>query len=129
MERAPLTPEMVSRLDSLLGIEPSESGYVSVTGTPSGVIRELLQAGLIDPELKYNNAPHTQVFLDFLEKWPACYAHGSVIRPPREDYGYLIEGIGCHEERVTPAMKEEFIERFRDADEFEFKEQLFCWYD
>lgn len=90
---------------------------------------KLIDLGLMDPEDCQNSSPTAKEFLDFVdtfgEDW---YLHGYVISPERDDYRVTIEGIGC-ERPLEDDEKTEFIKMNRWADELEFENGAYCWYD
>lgn len=92
-------------------------------------LKLLLEKKMIDPEMTQNSSPSIADFMGFMEKYPNVVAHGYVVTIDRPDCRVSLEGLRCKPEDVTPEMKDAFIEFCRLADEFEFRDCLYSWWD
>jgi hypothetical protein len=93
------------------------------------VLEKLVEERFVDPESRQNASPTVQAFLEFMRKYPSVTAHGYVVSPERPDYRVSIEGLFVAKKKVTPELKQEFINLCKDADELRMDGDLFSWWD
>lgn len=92
-------------------------------------LEQLRDANFLNPAECQNFAPSITEIMEFMAENEGFTAHGYVVSPDRCDYRVSIEGVE-KSENITPEDMDAFLEKFRDADEFDFSnEYLFCWYD
>ena len=117
--------------DKLFGIQEPKTDYISYRGLNVGTLQILLDAKFANPDETQNEAPCVQEIYDFMSKYPEFTAHGYLIGLERDDYRVSIEGV--EGEAKSDQALQEFIDIFREADEFEIKitgnRYCRCWYD
>lgn len=120
-------------MDGLLG--DSYGGIQRFSGLTAEKLSLLVKEKFADPTETQNNSPTISDFLNFLKKNPGFTAHGYVVLPEREDYRVSIEGVEWSgTESLSPKSMQEFVDMFRDADEFILNmvgpnPSAWCWYD
>ena len=127
---AKLTPDQVKQRNVILGWDADlNPDHGTITNLRLDTLEALVKAGFLDPEDAQNASPTADEFMGFMEQYPAITAHGYVIGADREDARVTIEGIACDAEAVTADMRDAFIEFARSADEFQYKTDLYAWWD
>jgi hypothetical protein len=114
----------------LLGIKPDYTcgGITPFKGLSAANFKALIDEGFLDPHGAQNYSPEAHEFLSFIEEHPHFTAHGYAVSPERGDCRVSIEGIQGNVARTSRAFFD-FIDRFRDADEFEVVPECYAWYD
>ena len=116
--------------NTMLNIDESTEcgGTWRFEGCTAETLETLIQLGFADPEEYQNSSPTIADFLVFLKAHPSFTAHGYVVSADREDYRTSVEGVEGHSD--DDMEREDFIETFRHADEFQFgRGYQYAWYD
>ncbi len=117
-------------------------GTVHYDNLPLQVLQQLFDEGFIDRKEKQNDAPTTEEFLMFLQRWPVLRVHGYFVVGDRSDYRISIEGamtevleretrfsMRLSTEGVTEELMQAFVDEYEFADELSIRDGLYCWYD
>ncbi len=92
-------------------------------------LKKLVDLKFVDVEEYQNDSPTIREFIKFMEKYPDYTVMGYVVSIERSDYRVSLDGI----EKIAPAESKaeenEFIELFRNADDFNINDEMYAWFD
>jgi len=96
----------------------------------SNQLKQLLKNKYIDPDVEVNTRSN-EPFIEFMKAYPQCEVEVGVPAPDRQAKGEVlsIAAIRCDSKKVTKTMKNDFIDVFHAADDFEHRTELKAWYD
>lgn len=124
------------RRDLILGIvsrdNPDED--TAFENLDLGRLALLVQEGHLLPDARHRHAPTPRECFGFMRRWPQVRAHGHAVHPRRDDYGVVIDSLGCVLEDVPAperdALRTAFREEYGDADGLlDDGVTLFAWWD
>jgi hypothetical protein len=91
-------------------------------------LKLLIDNHYIDLKSEHNSSPTVQEFYDFMKKHPNFQATGYAINHRRDDCRVSLDGVQCQTKELTKEEINDFVEMFRDADEFNIHTG-YAWYD
>ncbi len=89
----------------------------------------LLENDFIDPKETQNYSPTVADFREFLKENPTYTVHGYCVIDTRDDYRMNIEGVERDYPAETITELERFIDFNKDADELDYKDYMYSWWD
>lgn len=90
-------------------------------------LNKLIELGFVDLDEAQNNSPTIDEFIEWMENHDGYIVNGYVVSDKREDYRLSIVSIKKTEKIEDKDELVEFIEAFRNADEFDIDE--YAWWD
>jgi hypothetical protein len=98
---------------------------------PLDVMQKLSNENFLDPNDKQNDAPTASEFIEFAEKYPFVKFHGYIVSKDRKDYRTTIEGLEApsYDKKKYPDFVKDFIAFNRLADDLEYDNKFYSWFD
>ena len=98
-------------------------------GITKDQLKLLLDKKFINPDEKQNACPSVSQIYEFMTKYPDYQAHGYAVSPEREDYRVSLEGVMKNGPSESKEEMHDFTKLFRNADEFQMNDKMYCWFD
>lgn len=125
-----LTQTQARQRNAMLGLPlDTDADLTHLSALTIEDLDRLVFAGFLDPLDQQNAAPTVGEMMTFLRKHPLATAHGYMISWKRPDARISLEGLACTGPNITPELRADFFELCRDADEFQFADDLYAWWD
>jgi hypothetical protein len=122
-----------TRRDTLLKIKAdwknTAGGLVAFEGIDVATLDILIAEKYAHPLDQQNDAPTLKEIFLFMAKYPQVLASGYAVSPLRDDYRITVDSLYVARAKVTPTLRQAFMELAKNAAESGFSEDLYCWWD